>query len=61
MPERRQVRVASLKVCENGHVVDATPTHEWAWQIRHRCGDWTWEDGRYCGKCGERLMEADRA
>lgn len=54
MGDRRSVTVATLEVCENGHVLAVEPAGEQE-QVRHTCGQWTWLDGNYCVHCGAKL------
>ena len=54
--EQREVEVYDLTVCDNGHLVDATPTGEMATQIKcWYCHNWTWQDGNYCVNCGKKM------
>jgi hypothetical protein len=51
----REVEVVKLEICETGHLVRATPTGEYAQQLLHECGNWTWAKANYCVSCGQRL------
>lgn len=57
MSKRRLVDIASLTVCESGHVVGVEPTGEKGWQIVcPYCEAWTWESN-FCAWCGKALRE----
>lgn len=50
------VEVAHVTHCpQTGEQVEARPTGERAWIVRHACGEWTWEDANFCAHCGEEL------
>ena len=54
-PERRWVEAVPMSVCENGHCADKKAIPQYYEQLKHKCGSWTWADGRYCMKCGAKL------
>jgi len=54
-PKKLTTVVYDLEICENGHITPKEGSKREMTLIKHKCGDYTYEDANFCSWCGSEL------